>query len=169
MAAWSETGPDTIVCGLDESGASSAAAAYADWLATNIGMKLQLSDAGPRELAGRTERTRFLVTAVAPEGQWTTASLCDLIERSRCPVVVLPEGAARVWMSPSRARRVVRPTVVCGAVGSPAAPEGVRQAAAAAAMLSGTLVLVEARSRPLMRPHRWSVRQRKRTGSRSHH
>lgn len=142
-----------IVCALEEGQQSSAATAFAAWLSESLALPLRLDSADPPDeltaLSARPE-TRLIVVGVG-DGPAQLETILSKVDASPTPVVVLPEGATGVWENPHRARRTVRPNVVCGTDGSPIAAGATAIAAELAARLDGRLVVVHAVGEPLPR------------------
>jgi nucleotide-binding universal stress UspA family protein len=144
-----------IICAVDETRESSAAAAFASWLSRRTGARLLLQTARTGDdfltVAERDETS----TLVVPRRGSVTAGLkptLSLVNRARRPVIVMTEAALAAWATPSRAEREVRPVTVCGTDGSRLAAAAATCAALLAAALGGKLVLVHAERRPVVRP-----------------
>jgi nucleotide-binding universal stress UspA family protein len=140
-----------IVCALEDGQQSSAAAAYAVWLSESLALPLRLEGHDTHdELIAAAARcqARLLVVGVGGSDSAELKPVLSLVDAARTPVVVLPEVAIAEWEDPQRARRTIRPNVVCGNDGSPVAADAAAFAGDLAARLGGRLVVAHAVTEP---------------------
>jgi nucleotide-binding universal stress UspA family protein len=155
-----------IFCGLHENPRSSAAVAYAVWLAQQLHMPLRLAPAYPRnELLAAAEAHRARLLVVACQDSDSSGNSRDgaqsLVKESPRPVIALSKRAALPWRAPHRAQRNARPLIVAGVDGSEASLAAAAEAADLTERMDSWLMLVHARSDQVPHgPTRFSVDNR---------